>query len=752
MSTCGTSGDAGRRPSPGADALDPPHDVPADETPTPADTGRPAPTRKGRTAARHRTVPAGQAPGTPDPLDVPTGEMPAADPLDVPAGEIRKADPLDVPTGEMPADPLDVPTGEMAAADPLDVPTGQLGAVPDVPTGQLPATGDGEAADRDGPALPMGAAPGDGALIVLSDRELTGLPPSARVRRDGYTVPAAPPSRPGRDWVDLVDRWFPERYRIPTVLTTAVALVLAAGFLFLPVAGTDLSAEVARGHFFAAHGAKTVDFRWYGGTYPFGYSILAGPLNALIGARGVGAVSCVVAAAAFAWLLARYHAPRPAIGGVLAAVVGVCNLISGRTTFGLGLAMGMLALVAVSLPRGPRRGRLALGLVLAALSTATSPLAGLFVGMAGGAALLAGVRRPTLPDPGGNTETLLGWLWYRARAWLGPGGREGVALAVGAAIGLAPVLMFDDGGRQPFTSDEMKVFIAVGVATFFLLPARYRVLRVAAVLLVLLTVGSYLVHSPIGSNVTRLPMLYSAPLIAAVGTVDRRLLAGAVLALTWWQPPLVSGDLTHAGDRTSQAAYYDPLIAKLRSVRPVGRVEVVPLYNHWDATYVAESVPMARGWQRQVDVRRNPIFYDDTLAPDTYLAWLYHNAVGYVAVPKGARLDKYGQLEASLIAAKLPYLKRTWSSGDWTLYRVVGAQDMVSGQGVLVDSGPTGVVFDAPVSGEPTVRVRWSRWLTLSGPGGCLSPAKDGWTRVRVTQPGRYRISSGWHLFQPDRC
>ncbi len=645
------------------------------------------------------------------------------------------------------------------------------------------AAPDGVAADgtsgvsKDGPARRTG--PGTTGTPGVRRRPHVDVTPTAMLSVVSGRSGAA---RRRRDWVDAVDHWFPERYRVPMMLTSAVSLALTVGFLFLPLAGTDLSAQVARGHFFEAYGWHTVDFRWYGGVFPFGYSLLAGPLNALLGARGVGAVSCVLGSTTFAWLLARHRVRRPALGGVLAAMVGVFNLVSGRTTFALGLAIGLFALVVVTVPRVPRWPRLGAGLVVALAATTASPLAGLFVGLAGGAVLLGGLRRAEPTRRAGHTRRVgparrvpgphetaalrreaalrrpksrLRHLWRRVPrltrhltgAW-----REGLVLCLGALVGLVPSLMFPDQGVQPFTSDSMKVFVAVGVAAFFLVPAGYRVLRVGAVLVIVLTLLAYFVPSPVGSNVTRLPMLYCAPLIAAVCTVDRRLLVGAILALTWWQPPLITGDLGSAGNPAAQSVYYQPLIDRLAQSEPIGRVEVVPLFDHWESTYVAEAVPLARGWERQVDVQRNPIFYGTALAPDTYLSWLYHNAVSYVAVASQDRLDKYGREEANLISAKLPYLKRDWSNSDWTLYRVLGAQQLVTGAGVLVDSGPTGVTFDTTVSGGLTVRVRWSRWLTLSGPDACFYRRPDDWVGVRVNSPGRYRLSSGWHLHQAHHC
>ena len=45
-------------------------------------------------------------------------------------------------------------------------------------------------------------------------------------------------------------------------------------------------------------------------------------------------------------------------------------------------------------------------------------------------------------------------------------------------------------------------------------------------------------------------------------------------------------------------------------VRPGERVEVAFTHNHWEAAHLATSVPLARGWERQLDEKANPLFYD----------------------------------------------------------------------------------------------------------------------------------------------
>jgi hypothetical protein len=173
----------------------------------------------------------------------------------------------------------------------------------------------------------------------------------------------------------------------------------------------------------------------------------------------------------------------------------------------------------------------------------------------------------------------------------------------------------------------------------------------------------------------------------------------------------------------------------------VGRVEVVPLANYWDAAYVPPHAPLARGWLRQADLAHNPLFFEGGLTAGRYERWLLDNGVGYVAVA-GAAPSWVGRAEVGLIRGGLPYLTEVWRGGDWTLYEVAGSPSIVSGTGHLVASTPGGVTLDVPAAGDIRVRVRWSRWLSLrGGTGGCLLRGGD-WTVLAVTRPGRYELTS----------
>ena len=80
--------------------------------------------------------------------------------------------------------------------------------------------------------------------------------------------------------------------------------------------------------------------------------------------------------------------------------------------------------------------------------------------------------------------------------------------------------------------------------------------------------------------------------------------------------------------------------------------------NHWEATYLAEDYPLARGWHRQLDRKVNPLFYDSDhpLTPDAYRDWLRENAVRWVALPN-APLDFSATAERKLLLEGLPFLE-----------------------------------------------------------------------------------------------
>ncbi|MEU7794382.1 hypothetical protein AB0B11_13220 [Micromonospora tulbaghiae] len=544
------------------------------------------------------------------------------------------------------------------------------------------------------------------------------------------------------------------------------ALVLAALHLTLPATGSDLSAQVARAGFFADHGAALVDLRWYGGVHPWGYSLVSPPLMALLGVRVTGALALLASATAFAALLVRARAPRPLLGSLVGVVTIAGNLVSGRVTYALGVAFGLAALLALTVPA--RRTRLAAadaagepadpGLAgagpagpgaagggrsvwaavaagaAALLASAASPVAGLFVGLAGVALLLT--RRYA----------------------------DGLLLAVPAAAPLAVTgLLFGEGGWMNISTADTVHAVVTSLVVAALVA--YRPVRVGALLSAAGVLASALLHTPVGLNATRLVVMFALPVLAAAATLpaplsDRLRAAGrrsrivgavglaALLAVVcWWQPPVVTADLRSADDPTADPAYFAPLRAELARRGLTGRVEVPPTRNYWEAAHMGD-VPLARGWLRQADIDRNPLFFttvpgaDGTgipLTPITYRDWLADNAVQYVAVPD-AEFSWVGSSEAKLVETGQPYLTEVWSDRHWKLYAVAEPTPLVGAPGELVRQDGASITFRAPAAGPIPIRVRHDRWLTVDGG---AEVTRDGkWTTVTVPRAGTYTLKS----------
>jgi TM2 domain-containing membrane protein YozV len=499
-------------------------------------------------------------------------------------------------------------------------------------------------------------------------------------------------------------------------LSAGLAVALGAAYLLLPPMGSDLSAQVARAGFFAGHGYTPVDLRWYGGVNQLGYSLVSQPVMATLGVRVTGAAALVVAAVALAALLRRTAAPRPVLGAVL-GVVGIAgNLVSGRVTYALGVAIGLLALLTLTYPRLRWAAPL-----LALLGSATSPVAGLFLGLAGAALLLSG----------------------RIGAGLL------IALPAAVPLGLSAVL-FGDGGWMNIGRLDAVRAIVTSLIVAALVPLRP--VRIGGVLSALGVLAAALIHTPVGLNATRLVTMFALPLLAGYATLPgRRLpvwgLAPLLVAITWWQPPVVVADVRDIGNPTADPAYFRPLRDELARLPLTGRVEIPPTRAYWEAAHLGD-VPLARGWLRQADIDRNPLFFTTVpgapgtgvaLTAQSYREWLAARSVQYVAVP-AAELSWVGRAEAELVSRGQPYLRQIWAHPDWTLYAVAEPQPIVAPPARLVAHDAASLTFDAPAAGRITVRIRHYRALHATG--GARVQASGVWTLVEVPAPGRYTLTS----------
>jgi hypothetical protein len=273
------------------------------------------------------------------------------------------------------------------------------------------------------------------------------------------------------------------------------------------------------------------------------------------------------------------------------------------------------------------------------------------------------------------------------------------------------------------------------------LPRDAVALRAGVVLYTLGCVVAYAVASPIGSNAARLGTLVAGPLLAVVWWRRRAaLLLVAALPLIYiqWQAP-VRDVRTASGDSSDSASYYRPLLDFLaRQPGPPFRVEIPFTQFHWEAYQVAPRFPLARGWERQLDIKYNRLFYDGTLTPGVYDAWLHYVAVRFVAV-SDAHLDYAGRAENTLIARGLPYLEPVFHSRHWRVYAVHDPTLIATGAATLDAIGPSSLTLTADRAGSSFVRVHFTPYWALGQGSGCVAPDGD-FTRLMLRRAGPIKL------------
>ena len=430
-------------------------------------------------------------------------------------------------------------------------------------------------------------------------------------------------------------------------------------------ATADMAAHAFRSELWEREGFTVWNAHWYGGHHVPGYSLLFPPLGAWLGPRLAGAAAGAIAV----WLFGRVTASEPARWLFAAAVAA--NLVVGRMPFTLGIALGVAAWLV--------RDRPAAAVLAGAATTAASPVAGVFL------VLAAAIDR----------------------RW---------ALAAGAtACGVTLGLLFPTGGTERFVATAFLPLFALTLAGAALLRGRARTGALAAALLL---VAAFALPTQMGQNAMRLPLLLGPALLVLAAPRSRAVVAvvAGLLYLQWL--PAVRAVVEAHGDPSTQSAYYDPVRAAVDGER----TEVVFTRNHWEAAHLAFDAPLARGWERQLDRRHNPLFYADGLDAETYLGWLRDNAVRFVALPS-TELDYSGRAEAALLREGVPGLTEVHRDADWRVWRVEGVERDVELLAADVVRGRAG----------PTAQ-RWTRYWegpVREGPGGRLELIRDGVARAR---------------------
>jgi hypothetical protein len=523
----------------------------------------------------------------------------------------------------------------------------------------------------------------------------------------------------------------------------------AFGLLYVIVAplSTDLAAAGYRSDEFSRAGFTLWDNGWYGGHHVLAYSVLAPALSALLSPQLLAALSMTAATALFAALIDGCFATRATrIASCWFALGAAAGLLSNRVPFELGVAAGLAALLAAQATVGGRIRSwpgVAASLVLAFACSLASPIAGAFLALAALAWALASRRsthgRPTVARA--------------AARWL--------ALAIAAAA-LAPIALlaiaFPEGGSEPFVASAFYPVLVVVLLIAAAIPREQRLLRTGALLYAAALVGAYVVPSAVGGNANRLGALLAGPLLACAlaGRPSQRrawaLVALVPLLLYWQLRAPISDYASAASDPAAPSSYYARLLAELRRLH-VGygatpaRVEVVPTRNHMEARWVAERVAIARGWERQLDIARNGVFYGDGEQLDAarYRAWLAQNAISYVALAD-APLDYSARDEARLVASAPGYLHEVWRSADWRLFAVRDAAPLAQAPSELTQLGSDSFTLRAPAAGAYVVRVRFTPYWSIAHGRGCVQRARSGWTEVRTPRAEQVRVTIGFSL------
>jgi hypothetical protein len=504
-------------------------------------------------------------------------------------------------------------------------------------------------------------------------------------------------------------------------------LLSATWALWLARDAGDLAAQYAWAAFVRQHPGSAYNLSWYGGMHTASYSVLSPYVMAWAGVRTTGVLAAVASAILGARLFARSGVPRPLAPALLLSVGIWSNLAAGRITFLLGTSFAMAAAVVVLEGTQRRKTRASAAAVLGVVATLCSPVAGLFVEVLAAALFLTGRRR---------------------RAYL---------LAAGPPVVVAVTsLSFPFSGVQPFPWYSALATVGAAVAVSVLTPRTWRIVRAGAWVYAAGIVVCWAVPTPIGSNVERLALLAAAAVLlgAAVNGSERGwrtttsyLAAAAMAGWTLAAPVMTVAD---AGTRVADAR---PLLTELRRLGALrGRVEAVPMQTHWEAVGIAPSVALARGWNRQVDVERNPLFYDGTLTAESYGAWLRRWGVGYVVLPT-AELDSAGFAEAQVIGTHPSWLSMVWQDADWRVYRVADTEPLATAPATVGFAGPAALTVHMPRAGSTVLRTVWSPWLTIDGGNGpaCLEQKGD-WTELITTAPGTFTVSASYAQGRGTPC
>ncbi|HTR73236.1 MAG TPA: hypothetical protein VMG80_06525 [Solirubrobacteraceae bacterium] len=518
-------------------------------------------------------------------------------------------------------------------------------------------------------------------------------------------------------------------------MAPCLAGLLLVAWLLADPRTPDLAGQVYRLWLYERAGFGIYDTHWYGGHDLPGYSLLFGPLASLAGLRAL-AVASVLASTAFfeRTSVGVFGRSRMVLAGTcLFAVAAVGDVWSGRVTFALGVAFAAACAYAVW------RRSLPAAALLAAASAAASPVAGALLALAG------------------LTYALAFGSWRVLVALAGPA----------AVVAVSVRALFPEGGFESYPATSFLATVVVGLLFLAALPrggdGRLRALRIGGVLYLAVCVACLLVKTPMGSNVERYGVLLAGPLLLCALAVPASELAGAmgagsgggrrwpitalrVLALSaigvWmvWGPWRETAAV--AGSPAASASYYAPVERYLAGHGgSLARVEAPLTRGHWEAAFLAEDVPLARGWEKQLEERYDSVLLGHGLNAASYKRWLDEQAVAYVALPD-VPPDGSSAAEGRLIEGGLQYLTLVFESEHWRVWAVRDPTPLLAGPARLTALGREGFTVDASAPARLLLRVHYTPYFVVTAGDASVTEAPGGWTYVDAKEAGRIAVAA----------
>jgi hypothetical protein len=526
--------------------------------------------------------------------------------------------------------------------------------------------------------------------------------------------------------VPLAKWWETHADRISQPLWTGVLAAIIAWCLYVfGPPGGDAAAHLYQTQLVSQHGFQLWDNLWYSGRYSLvNYSLIYYPLAVAVGPAVVVAGSVGVAAAAFARLV-RKQWPTLATGPAITAVLILpLEVIAGVYPFLLGLALGLVTLVALQ----AGRPRLAIG--LAVLTIAAHPLAFGFMGM-----------------------VIVAWA-LADRSWVHDRGYRVFAAAL-VVIGIVQLLLiraFSLPGAHyiydPKDFAAILAFCVAGAALAYRQPTQ-RPLWLFFWIYGAFSTVDFVIANPIGGNAVRLLMTFGLPVLliplGARGFQPRWAVVVCVVAVGVWQgvSPVTEWQASTAA-QGAEASYWTPALAFLTAHNdPAYRVEVVQSKRYWEAYYIAgHGFAMPRGWYRQDDFPTNAVLYGN-LTPQSYQAWLRATGVHYVLLSTD-ELDFTSLQEAALLRSGRSGLQTVAHTGAWTVYALADPTPIITPatSAHVTRMTTTGITIQVNKPGPLMIRVHDNPYWTAQAAGAavCVALGTGQTTRLNVDRPGTVQL------------